>query len=113
MAKVYVDDVKELIQKAGFIRSKLAEATRHIGNVHIGGPISATYVAVALYYKHLGFELLHLDDPECDMFILSKGHNGILLYIIYVTLAFTILIIFGVPTTRLKVLLALILIECA
>ncbi len=83
MAKVYVDDVKELIQKAGFIRSKLAEATRHIGNVHIGGPMSATDVAVALYYKHLGFDPEHLDDPERDTFILSKGHNGILLYTIF------------------------------
>ena len=39
MAKVYINDVKDLIVKAGEIREKLALATRRIGNVHIGGPI--------------------------------------------------------------------------
>lgn len=53
MAKVYIEDVRELVEKAGEIRKKLALGTRRIGNVHIGGPMSATDVTVALYYKYL------------------------------------------------------------
>ena len=39
MAKVYIDNVRDLVAKAGEIREKLALGTRRIGNVHIGGPI--------------------------------------------------------------------------
>ena len=58
MAKVRIETVPELIEKAGYIRKQLALGTRRIGNVHIGGPMSATDMAVALYYKHMDF------DPE-------------------------------------------------
>ena len=54
MAKVYINDVRDLIVKAGEIREKLALATRRIGNVHIGGPMSATDVTTAIYYKYMG-----------------------------------------------------------
>ena len=83
MAKVHIETVPELIEKAGEIRKQLALGTRRIGNVHIGGPMSATDVAVALYYKHMAFDPEKLDDPERNQFILSKGHNGILLYTIF------------------------------
>ena len=83
MAKVYINDVKDLIVKAGEIREKLALATRRIGNVHIGGPMSATDVTTAIYYKYMGFDPDNLDDPNRDIFILSKGHNGILLFTIF------------------------------
>lgn len=83
MAKVFIDNVRDLVVKAGEIREKLALGTRRIGNVHIGGPMSAADVAVALYYKHMGFDPDHLDDPNRDIFILSKGHNGILLFTIF------------------------------
>lgn len=55
MAKVHVENVRDLVVKAGEIREKLALGTRRIGNVHIGGPMSATDVTVALYYKYMGF----------------------------------------------------------
>lgn len=83
MSKVYIDSTRDLVQKSGEIRKKLAEATRYIGNVHIGGPMSATDLAVAVYYKYMGFDPDNLDDPNRNMFILSKGHNGILLYTIF------------------------------
>lgn len=83
MAKVRIDNVKDLIVKAGEVREKLALATNRIGNVHIGGPMSATDVAVALYYKYMGFDPENLDDPERDIFIMSKGHNGILQFVIF------------------------------
>lgn len=83
MAVAHLDTVPELIEKAGFIRKQLALGAHRIGGVHIGGPLSATDVAVALYYKHLGFDPDNLDDPNRNTFILSKGHNGILLYTIF------------------------------
>ena len=83
MAKVHIESVRELVEKAGEIRKKLALGTRRIGNVHIGGPMSATDVAVALYYKYMDFDPECLDDPHRNQFILSKGHNGILLYTIF------------------------------
>ena len=83
MSKYSINDVGELTKKAGEIRKKLCLASNRIGNVHIGGPLSATDVAVAIYYKYLGFDPDNLDDPERNMFILSKGHNGILLYTIF------------------------------
>ena len=83
MAKVRIDNVKDLIVKAGEVREKLALATNRIGNVHIGGPMSATDVVVALYYKYMGFDPENLEDPKRDIFIMSKGHNGILQFIIF------------------------------
>lgn len=83
MAKIYVESVRDLVEKAGEIRKKLALGTRRIGNVHIGGPMSATDITVAVYYKYLGFDPDNLEDPERNMFILSKGHNGILLFTIF------------------------------
>ena len=83
MARVQIESVRELVAKAGHIRKQLALGTYRIGNVHIGGPMSATDVAVALYYKHMNFDPANPEDPERDRFILSKGHNGILLYTIF------------------------------
>lgn len=77
MAKAHIEDVRELVVKAGEIRKKLALGTYRIGNVHIGGPMSATDAAVAIYYKYMDFDPEKLDDPERNRFILSKGHNGI------------------------------------
>ena len=45
--------------------------------------MSATDAAVAIYYKYMDFDPDKLDDPERNRFILSKGHNGILLYTIF------------------------------
>ena len=83
MAKVHIESVRELIEKAGHIRRQLALGVRRIGNVHIGGPMSATDAAVAIYYKYMDFDPEELDDPNRNQFILSKGHNGILLYTIF------------------------------
>lgn len=83
MAKVYIENVPDLVKKAGEIREKLALCTRRIGNVHIGGPMSAADITTAIYYKYMGFDPENLDDPNRDRFILSKGHNGVLLYTIF------------------------------
>ena len=83
MAKVYLESVPELIEKAGEIRKGICRCARYAGNVHLGGPLSATDIVTDLYYKHLGFDPENVEDPERNSFILSKGHNGVLLYCIF------------------------------
>lgn len=83
MAKIKLNEVSQLIDKAGEIRKGIARAARYAGNVHIGGPMSATDITVALYYKYMEFDPDNLDDKNRNMFILSKGHNGVLLYSIF------------------------------
>lgn len=83
MAKIRLESVPELIDKAGEIRKGIARCARYAGNVHIGGPLSAADIVTALYYKHLGFDPQKLEDPERNVFILSKGHNGVLLYCVF------------------------------
>lgn len=83
MAKVYLESVPELIEKAGEIRKGICRCARYAGNVHLGGPLSATDIVVALYYKYLGFDPEDVEAVDRNSFILSKGHNGILLYCIF------------------------------
>ena len=44
---------------------------------HIGGPLSAMDVLVALYFRVLRIDPARPDWPERDRFILSKGHSAI------------------------------------
>ena len=75
-----LDLEKVLEDKAAHIRKQICLSAHKIGAIHIGGPLSATDVVVALYYKYLGFDPNNLNDPDRNKFILSKGHNGVLLY---------------------------------
>jgi len=47
---------------------------------HIGGPLSAMDLLVALYFRRLRIDPAAPDDPDRDRFILSKGHSAIGLY---------------------------------
>lgn len=47
---------------------------------HIGGPMSATDLLVALYFRQLRIDPANPADPDRDRFILSKGHSAIGLY---------------------------------
>jgi transketolase len=47
---------------------------------HIGGPMSAMDMLVALYFRQLRIDPENPKDPERDRFILSKGHCAIGLY---------------------------------
>ena len=66
----------------------LARRTRwHILNTvatskagHIGGPLSATELLIALYFRQMNIDPEKPADPDRDRFILSKGHSAIGLY---------------------------------
>jgi transketolase len=47
---------------------------------HIGGPLSATDLLIALYFRGLRIDPATPHDPDRDRFILSKGHSAIGLY---------------------------------
>ncbi|MEY9775565.1 transketolase [Arthrobacter sp. MW3 TE3886] len=47
---------------------------------HIGGPLSAMDLLVALYFRQLRINPDQPDDPDRDRFILSKGHCAVGLY---------------------------------
>ena len=47
---------------------------------HMGGPLSAMDMLVALYFEVLRVDPQRPDWPERDRFVLSKGHSGVGLY---------------------------------
>lgn len=60
---------------------RLIVATIHgAGAGHLGGPLSATDLLVALYFDTINIDPNRPDWPDRDRFILSKGHSSIALY---------------------------------
>src|SRR5437588_11428788 len=49
---------------------------------HLGGPLSAADILVALYFDVMRIDPARPDWPERDRFILSKGHSCIALYVV-------------------------------
>jgi transketolase len=47
---------------------------------HVGGPLSAMDLLIALYFRQLRVDPDNPADPDRDRFILSKGHSAIGLY---------------------------------
>ena len=86
MPKVDMQLVEHLEEKAIDIRKKLCLMTHKIGNAHLGGALSMTDMAVALYYHFLKYDPKNPKWPDRDRFILSKGHTACLLYNIYADL---------------------------
>jgi len=61
-------------------RLLVIESVAHAGAGHIGGPLSAMDLLVALYFRVLRIRPEEPDWPARDRFILSKGHSAIGLY---------------------------------
>ena len=61
-------------------RLLVVESVATAGAGHIGGPLSAMDLLVALYFRVLRIRPDEPDWPERDRFILSKGHSAIGLY---------------------------------
>ena len=63
-------------------RQLVIESVAHSGAGHIGGPLSAMDLLVALYFRVLRVRPDQTDWPDRDRFILSKGHSSIGLYVV-------------------------------
>lgn len=61
-------------------RLHVIETVAHSGAGHVGGPLSAMDLLVALYFRVLRIRPDEPDWPERDRFVLSKGHSSVALY---------------------------------
>ena len=72
--------LRELRKIALRMRRLVVESVHHAGAGHLGAPLSAAEVLIALYFEELNVDPARPDDPDRDRFILSKGHASIGLY---------------------------------
>jgi transketolase len=72
-----LDDLRRLSTDA---RKLIVQAIHNAGAGHLGGPLSATDLLVALYFDVMNVDPARPDWDERDRFILSKGHSSIALY---------------------------------
>jgi len=72
--------VDRLRERARETRRLIVDAIYRAQAGHLGGPLSAADLLVALYFDVLRIDPAHPDRPERDRFILSKGHSSIALY---------------------------------
>jgi transketolase len=75
-----VRDTERLDELARRGRWEVVSTVARSGAGHIGGPLSAMDLLVALYFGQLRIDPQNPADPERDRFILSKGHCAIGLY---------------------------------
>lgn len=74
-------------EKIAELRRRVIEARRHIvetvyavGAGHVGGPMSAADVLIALYFDIMRIDPNRPDWEDRDRFVLSKGHSALGLY---------------------------------
>ncbi len=72
-----LDDLRRTSAEA---RKLIVQAIHHAGAGHLGGPLSATDLLVALYFDRMNIDPNRPAWPQRDRFILSKGHSSIALY---------------------------------
>ncbi len=70
----------DLRRKSTEARKLIVQAIHHAGAGHLGGPMSAADLLVALYFDQMAIDPARPDWAERDRFILSKGHSSIALY---------------------------------
>ena len=79
--KVHKDDrmsrltIPQIEQKAKNIRKNIISMNSHAGQGHTGADLSEVDILAALFFSVLKLDKNHLDDPQRDRFILSKGHG--------------------------------------
>jgi transketolase len=74
-------DTPELEALARRGRLLVIESVARAGAGHIGGPLSAMDLLIALYFRVLRIDPRQPDWHERDRFVLSKGHSAIGLYV--------------------------------
>lgn len=72
-------DLEDLARRG---RMLVMDSVAHSGAGHVGGPLSAMDLLIALYFRVMRIRPLEPDWPERDRFILSKGHSAIGLYVV-------------------------------
>jgi transketolase len=80
MAELTAAEIAELEATARRGRILLVDTIAGAQAGHMGGPLSAMDMLVALYFKVLRVDPARPDWPQRDRFVLSKGHSGVGLY---------------------------------
>jgi transketolase len=75
-------DTAHLEQIARQARREIVCAIAHAKGGHLGGPLSATDILTALYFRVLNIRPEEPAWPDRDRFILSKGHSCIAQYVV-------------------------------
>jgi transketolase len=70
----------ELTQKAAQARKLILETVHHANAGHVGGPLSAIDMLIALYFQVMNEKPEEPHWEERDRFVLSKGHSAVALY---------------------------------
>ena len=70
----------ELKRQAINLRRLVVESVHYAGAGHLGGPMSAADMLIALYFEVLNIDPADPHKADRDRFILSKGHSSIGLY---------------------------------
>lgn len=68
---------RTLEDKAHELRRLTLDTVVWAGSGHIGGSLSSMDLLTVLYHHVMNFDGAHLDDPDRDRFVLSKGHIGV------------------------------------
>lgn len=74
--------IADLDATARLARREIVKAIAHAKGGHVGGPLSATDILTALYFRVLNIRPEQPGWPDRDRFILSKGHSSIALYVV-------------------------------
>ncbi|PRH78118.1 transketolase [Streptomyces solincola] len=74
------DQLTELAAVALRVREHIVDICSGGEGGHLGGSLSLTEVLTALYFSVLNIDPEHPDDPDRDVFLLSKGHAAVGLY---------------------------------
>jgi len=74
MEKEALTLVDELKSKAAKVRRRTLEVIVSAGGGHTGGDMSCIDILITLYLHTLNVHPSHMDDPDRDRFVMSKGH---------------------------------------
>lgn len=64
------------------LRAEIVRIVHESGEGHIPSCFSIVDILEVVYKHHINLELASGDDPERDIFILSKGHGALALYVV-------------------------------
>jgi transketolase len=63
------------------LRRDMLRMMHYSNSSHIGGCLSCIDIIYSLYFKIMDCEKIKIKSPDRDIFILSKGHNSVALYV--------------------------------
>ena len=67
-------DVKQLRERALFVRRDIVALLARSQSGHSGGPLSSTDFGTVLFFHEMNIDPAHLDDPARDLWHFSIGH---------------------------------------